>query len=162
MAGESVLVGASYLCRCRVSLGRCNGDRRFSGLVNCDTIYLMKSIPLKFLHAYVLLSILLFGIVQSLKFFEIQAPQWVFSYLNDFLVIPIVLTVCLHGVWLIKKDRDIRLNIFTIFSMVVFYSIYFELYLPSVSDSYTGDAIDIICYFAGGIIFYFLQKIRQL
>src|SRR5690606_2594122 len=102
MAGESVLVGASYLCRCRVSLGRCNGDRRFSGLVNCDTNYLMKSIPLKFLHAYVLLSILLCGIVHSLKFIEIPTAQWVLSYLNDFLVITIVLTACLNRARLIK------------------------------------------------------------
>lgn len=69
-----------------------------------------------------------------------------------------VATLCLHGVWLIKKDKTIRLDIFTILSLVALFSIYFEYYLPKQSYRYTGDIWDVVCYGLGGIIFYLLQK----
>ena len=123
-----------------------------------NTFHLMKSLPLKAMHLYFVLSTLIFAMVQTFKYFEVPSPEWVFSYLNDLLVIPLVLTVCLHGAWFLKRDRNIRLNIFTIFSVVTLYSLYFEVYLPTLSDSYTGDIYDVVCYLAGGIIFYFLQN----
>jgi len=118
----------------------------------------MRGLPLKILHLYFLLTLLTFAGVQTLKYFSIHAPDWVFFYLNDFLTIPIVATFCLHAVWFIKRDRSLRLSFSTIFSLVVMYSVYFEIYLPTVSERYTGDILDIICYFAGGLIFYFLQS----
>jgi hypothetical protein len=69
-----------------------------------------------------------------------------------------VATLCLHGVWLVKKDKAIRLNLFSIFSLVAMYSIYFEYYLPQQSHRYTGDVLDVVCYICGGIVFYLLQK----
>ena len=117
-------------------------------------------LPLKVLHLYVLLSLVVFLCVQSLKYFSVVGPNWIFHHLNDFLAIPIVATVCLHGVWFIKKDRNIRLNIFTILSLVALFSIVFEYYLPQQSYRYTGDIWDVVCYFLGGVVFYFLQKIE--
>ncbi len=114
--------------------------------------------PLKYLHSYVALSLILFLIVQSLKSHSHQSPPWVFHYLNDFLTIPIVATICLHGVWLLKKNNAIRLNLYSILSLVALFSLYFEYYLPKQSDRYTGDIWDVICYFLGGIVFYILQK----
>lgn len=118
----------------------------------------MKKPPLIWLQAYFVLSLLIFGMVQLLKYFSADAPDWVFFYLNDFITIPLVLTVCLYGIRFLKKDRTIRLGVLSISSMVTLYSIYFEFYLPSISDRYTGDMLDVLCYLAGGIIFYFLQK----
>ena len=108
---------------------------------------------------YVLLSFAVFLAVQSLKFFSITGPNWIFHHLNDFLAIPIVAILCLHGVWLIKKDRRIRLNGFTIFSLVALFSLVFEYYLPLQDDRYTGDVWDVVCYGLGGLIFYILQKL---
>lgn len=119
---------------------------------------MIRLLPLKILHFYVLLSLLAFLGVQSLKFFSVGGPTWVFNHLNDFLAIPIIATICLHGVWLIKKDNSIRLNIFTILSLVALYSVFFEYYLPKQSYRYTGDIWDVVCYLAGGIVFYFLQR----
>ncbi|WP_157417805.1 hypothetical protein [Aequorivita capsosiphonis] len=94
-----------------------------------------------------------------MKYFSVSGPNWIFHHLNDFLVIPMVATVCLYGVWIIKKDKSIRLNIFTILSLVALFSIFFEYYLPLQSYRYTGDIWDVVCYFLGGVVFYFLQKI---
>ena len=117
------------------------------------------TLPLRTLHIYIASSLLTFAIVQSLKIFSISAPQWIFSYLNDFLVIPIVATICLHGIWLLKNSKAIRLNGFTIASLVALYSIYFEYYLPQTSPRYTGDIWDVLCYALGGLVFYFLQRL---
>ncbi|MDC8000006.1 hypothetical protein POV26_03080 [Aequorivita todarodis] len=95
-----------------------------------------------------------------MKYFFGIRSNWIFHHLNDFLTIPLVATVCLHGVWLVKKDKSIRLNIFTIFSLVALFSIFFEYYLPQQSHRYTGDIWDVLCYFLGGTAFYLLQKIR--
>lgn len=117
------------------------------------------SMPLKTLHWYVLLSLIIFLVVQISKFLSLAAPNWIFHYLNDFLVIPMVATLGLHAVWLIKKDKSIRLNIFTILSLVILFSVLFEYYLPKQSYQYTADIWDVVCYFMGGIVFYILQKL---
>tara|TARA_R110002012_G_scaffold283304_2_gene473634 strand:- start:92850 stop:93158 length:309 start_codon:yes stop_codon:yes gene_type:complete len=97
--------------------------------------------------------------VQGLKFFSIEGPDWLFYHLNDFLLIPILAIVGLHTVWLLHKDRSIRLNIFTIFSLVLLFAFVFEYYLPKQSYRYTSDLWDVIAYFLGGVVFYLLQKL---
>ncbi|MEM0587083.1 hypothetical protein V0F38_02140 [Aequorivita sp. MCCC 1A16792] len=87
----------------------------------------------------------------------IQA-NWIYHYLNDFLTIPLVAIIGLHGVWFIKKDKTIRLNKFTILSLVIVFAVFFEYYLPKQSYRYTADIWDVFCYFIGGVVFYFLQK----
>lgn len=119
-----------------------------------------RRVPLKTLHVYVLVSVAVFFFVQSLKFFSVPAPDWIFHYLNDFLVIPIVATFGLHVVWLAKKDTSLRINPFTILSLVILYSLFFEFYLPTTSTRYTGDIYDVLCYGLGGIIFYILQYFK--
>ncbi|HLS29519.1 MAG TPA: hypothetical protein VK021_01540 [Flavobacteriaceae bacterium] len=115
---------------------------------------------LKTLHIYVGISLVLFLTVEGMRFFSIAAPNWMFHYLNDFLVIPIVGLICLYVVWWLKKDRTIRLDIFSIATLVVIYSLYFEVYLPKYSERYTADILDVVCYASGGVVFYFLQKMR--
>ena len=121
---------------------------------------MIRRLPLKALHIYVFLSSLLFIGVQSLKFLSVFVPNLIFNHLNDFLLIPMVATISLHGVWMIKKDNSIRLNTFTIFSLVVLFSFVFEYYLPRQSDRYTGDIWDVVCYVMGGMVFYILQKME--
>lgn len=121
---------------------------------------MIRKLPLKMLHLYILLFLVVFLGVQSLKLFSVGAPNWIFHHLNDFLTIPMVATLCLHGVWFVKKDKRIRLSIFTILSLVILFSLIFEYYLPQQSYRYTGDIWDVICYFLGGVVFYFLQKIE--
>lgn len=117
----------------------------------------MKRLTAHLLHVYVFISVVIFFLVQSLILLQIDLPRWVSSYVKDFLVIPIVATISLHGVWWVKKDKTLRLNGFSILSIVILYSIYFEYYLPKTSIRYTADIWDVVCYAIGGIIFYLLQ-----
>jgi hypothetical protein len=121
---------------------------------------MITKLPLKVLHFYILLSVIIFLIIQSLKYVSRIQSNWVFHHLNDFLTIPIVATVCLQGVWLVKKDYSIRITFFTIFSLVILFSVAFEYYLPKQSDRYIADIWDVVCYLLGGIIFYLLQKLE--
>lgn len=120
---------------------------------------MIRRLPLRFLHGYVFLSLLIFLGVQLFKSYDVRNPSWVFHHLNDFLLLPIVGLTSLHAVWIIKKDNTIRLNLFTTLSLVALFSFVFEYYLPLKSYRYTADVWDVVCYFSGGIIFYYLQKI---
>lgn len=112
---------------------------------------------MKLLHLTFFLFVAIFLILQFLLSLDIYLPNWVVFYVNDFLVMPIVLTICLKVVHLIKKDTAIRLSLFTIFSLTTFYAIYFEVYLPKVEPRYTADVLDVVMYVAGSFLFYFLQ-----
>lgn len=116
--------------------------------------------PLKWLHIYAGWSFVIFFIVFGLEKYTQTIPEIVTFYLNDFLIIPMVGLACLHGVWFLKKDYSIRLNVFMIVSLAVLFSVYFEWYLPKVSERYTADFWDVICYAAGGVVFHFLQKLE--
>lgn len=121
----------------------------------------MRIPQLFFLHIYVTLSILIALLVQAALHFSYPVPVWVSSYLKDFLVIPIVATFCLNCVWILKKDKSIRLNLFTIFTLVFIYSFLFEFYFPKKIQFYVSDPWDVVCYASGGIVFYFLQRIEN-
>lgn len=123
---------------------------------------MMRQLPLRILHFYVFFSLVLFAGVQALKSYQVNAPNWVFSYVNDVLVIPMVALLGLHAVWLLKKDYTMTLHWFSIFSLVILYSVVFEYYLPLQSTRYTGDIIDVACYSLGGLIFYGLQRLETL
>lgn len=160
MENESILARSRHLFCFAFGLDGCNVHWRLYCLVNFPAIYMIRRLPLKVLHLYVLLSLVVFLFVQSLKYFSGVRSNWIFHHLNDFLTIPLVATLCLHGAWLIKKDNTIRLNIFTILSLVALFSVAFEYYLPQQSHRYTGDIWDVVCYFLGGVVFYLLQKVE--
>ncbi|WP_139374860.1 hypothetical protein [Salegentibacter holothuriorum] len=71
---------------------------------------------------------------------------------------PIVLSICLLVVQHLKKDKSLRLNITSISSVFLMYTVYFEIILPPIHWRYTADFRDVLLYLAGSIIFYFLQK----
>lgn len=158
MEDKSFLDYKRFLLPFAFYMADCNVNRRIYCFCNLHAFYMIRKLPLRILHLYVCLSLGIFLIVQILKFFSISNPAWVFYYLNDFLVIPMVGTFCLHCVWIIKKDNTIRLDIFTIFSLVALFSIFFEYYLPQQSYRYTEDILDVVCYFMGGVVFFILQK----
>ncbi|MEG9328079.1 hypothetical protein V6B16_09045 [Salinimicrobium catena] len=85
-------------------------------------------------------------------------PWWIRNYLNDLLCMPVVLGICLHLVRFMKNDRTIRISLFTTISLAVFYSLYFEIILPPITERYTADVFDVLLYFTGALLFYFMQK----
>lgn len=134
------------------------GHWRFHRLVNFNSFDMIAKLPLKKLHLYVFISLLIFIGYQLLLQFDVSMHRFLTSYLKDFLCIPIIATFGLHVVWFLKKDKSIRLNAFTLISLVLMYSIYFEYFLPKHSNFYVADWMDVICYSLGGLIFYILQK----
>lgn len=91
-------------------------------------------------------------------FLEIYQPSWLKNYLNDLLCMPIILTICLIGVRFIKKDKTIRISLFSALSLATFYSLYFEVILPLIMERYTADIYDVFLYFSGALLFYWLQE----
>ncbi|MDT0648250.1 hypothetical protein RM545_16270 [Zunongwangia sp. F260] len=114
---------------------------------------------MRILHVSFLIFVLAFLIFEVLKLTQVSLPEWTTSYLNDFLCMPIVLTVCLKAVHHFKKDSSITLSLSLILILTSFYAVYFELVLPQISDRYTADFIDVIVYFSGTFLFYFLQYV---
>ncbi len=90
--------------------------------------------------------------------YNIGLPRIIQFYLNDFLIIPIVLSVCLYVIRELRHDHTYKIPIIYILYICFGYSIFFEYYLPRILSRYTSDFIDVILYFAGGGVFYLLQK----
>lgn|SRR5690606_30498648 len=112
---------------------------------------------MKTLYAFFIFSCLTFFTILTLQYLQTDLPNWIQFYVNDFLCMPVVLTICLTVVHYIKKDFSIRLSLFTVLSLTIIYSVYFEWYLPQVKTRYTADIMDVIMYFSGSLLFYFLQ-----
>lgn len=89
---------------------------------------------------------------------DITLYPWVNNYVNDFLTLPIILSISLFIVRKIKKDPLLTLPITLVLLVASFYSVYFEYYLPKVTTRYTQDPIDVALYFLGGLVYYFINK----
>ena len=116
------------------------------------------SVPgMRTLNVFFYFSILIFFSILILKRFAVFLPPWIYSYVNDFLCMPVVLTIALKVVHWIKKDHSVRLPLLLVLTLTTFYAVYFEYYMPRVETRYTGDWLDVIMYFAGAFTFYLLQ-----
>ncbi|MFT5859198.1 MAG: hypothetical protein ACI865_001298 [Flavobacteriaceae bacterium] len=88
-------------------------------------------------------------------------PDFIHFYLTDLLFVPVMATVALIIVRLIKRNQRIMINPRLVFLQTALISIYFEWYLPrydSSSNVYTADLWDVVMYFSGAILFLLLQK----
>ena len=75
----------------------------------------------------------------------------VHSYLDDLCIIPITLTIGLASYRVVWPDY--RLTKWHIWSVVATFALYFEIYLPSISATYTADFADVIMYALGAFTF---------
>lgn len=112
----------------------------------------------KILFYYFLFSLITGTSVYFLQYFAIRLPNIIRFYLNDFLIIPIVLYCCLIVLKWSRNDPNYKLSLPIILYLCVLYSVLFEFVFPKFMARYTKDFIDIILYFTGGITFYILQK----
>lgn len=117
----------------------------------------MKNTLLK----YVTFSLLLGSFIYFSSLLKIQLPKFVRFYVNDFLIIPIVLYICLQVLKRTKNKLNYRISLPIILYVCLLYSVLFEFVFPNYLARYTKDYLDIFLYFAGGIIFYQLQKIDK-
>ncbi|AUC85098.1 hypothetical protein CW731_07250 [Polaribacter sp. ALD11] len=117
----------------------------------------MKNIGFK----YFIFSLLIGSFVYLASYFNVILPQFIRFYVNDFLIIPIVLFSCLQVLKWSKNDKGYKISLPIILYLCVLYSILFEFIFPNYLARYTKDYIDILLYFAGGMVFYQLQKIDK-
>lgn len=97
------------------------------------------------------------GLIYILQRLGIPLPSIINNYLNDMLSIPLTLFIIL-GVVRTWRGKAYLLSIPMNISVVAYYAIYFEYYLPQHNPRYTADLLDVSCYCLGGILFYFIQK----
>ena len=86
-------------------------------------------------------------------------PEILNNYANDFLCLPLVLGFISFGIRRLKNDNFFRLPLFFVLLMALYYSIYFEYYLPKINVRYTSDWIDVGLYFLGALAFYGYEKL---
>ena len=115
----------------------------------------------KKLSLFCILSFLLGLIIYFLQKLNVPLPKLVNNYVNDFLIIPIVLFICLLFLQRIKKDKSFTLSLGIILYVCFLYSLLFEFIFPKYLARYTSDSFDVLMYFLGGITFFILQKRRK-
>lgn len=100
--------------------------------------------------------------IDLFKRMEIRLPLFFQNYCNDLLVLPLVLWIVL-GVLIQIKGIKARVSWTMMISIAVYYSVFFEWYMPRVHSRYTADGYDVLCYFIGGSLFMAYQsKIKNL
>lgn len=113
------------------------------------------------LRNYVLISFLLGSFIYFASQLNLQLPRFIRFYANDFLIVPIVLYSAL---WILKRTKNnpnYKISIPLIIYICFLYSILFEFIFPNYLARYTKDYTDILLYFAGGFVFYQLQKLEK-
>lgn len=118
-----------------------------------------KSIdPLK--RAYFLLALFIYLTLKLFQALGIVFPDFIQFYLADLLCMPVILTLCLVGVRIIKRVPEFKLTAVMILGMTLFYALFFEWYLPKMNHQYTADYLDAIMYFIGAGIYWGIWEIK--
>ena len=107
---------------------------------------------------YFFFSVLVGSVIYVCEKTEIILPNIIRFYVNDFLIIPIVLTIVLWIVRAVQGNSKGTISILNILYLCVLYAVLFEYWLPKFHNRYTADSIDVLLYFNSGILFYVLQK----
>lgn len=112
----------------------------------------------KILTYYFIVSITIGSFIYVSQKLSVKLPSTINNYVNDFLIIPIVLTVCLFILQKSRNDKSFQISLGVVLYICVLYSILFEFILPKYYVRYTADVLDVVLYFAGGFVFFVLQK----
>lgn len=107
---------------------------------------------------YFLLLSIVYLITRYLKSTNLELPIFIKNHLTDLLCMPIILTLCLVFVRIVKRIPNYVLTPFMIFSMTAFYAVLFEYIAPKSNPNQTGDWIDVLMYGIGGIGYWLVQR----
>lgn len=80
------------------------------------------------------------------------------SYLDDLLVLPIILPFTLSLIRLIYRNKNLLLGLPLIINAIIMFTIVFELILPLYSNEYTRDYFDLLFYSLGGLMYWFYER----
>lgn len=115
--------------------------------------------------SYFLIALAIYLGIQIGHLLDIDMPIFIKNHLADLVCMPIVLCLSL---WLVqrlplhkvagKRRLKTKLSFFTILTIVVFWAVYFEMYLPNQSTRYTSDPLDALCFLIGAASFFSWQQ----
>lgn len=117
-------------------------------------------------HPVFIVCVALFCLNQWLEYQQLYLKP-LNHYLDDVLCMPVVLTFALTAERLyFHNPAFVFAPAYSVVAVVLF-SICFELVLPAFSASYTSDALDVVFYSLGALLFHFtvnepLANTRQL
>lgn len=83
------------------------------------------------------------------------APGWVRSYADDFLCLPLVLSLVLIAHRLVGRTGKISLPVSHGLLAVGVFAVFFEVILPVTGTAAVGDSVDVLMYLAGFLVFQF-------
>lgn len=86
-------------------------------------------------------------------------PALIHYYFTDLLAIPITATLSMWFMRLLLQNRNLLLSRWQVTFIVIWFSVVFEIVLPLFMKRYTGDALDVLMYIAGGLFYW--KMIRQ-
>ncbi|MFI5160177.1 MAG: hypothetical protein ACHQHN_02825 [Sphingobacteriales bacterium] len=77
------------------------------------------------------------------------------GYIDDVFAVPVIASIalCFQRVFIIRSNYYV-LSAGKVAFIVVYLTLVFEVFLPMISKTYTGDWIDAVLYAIGGLFFY--------
>lgn len=103
-------------------------------------------------------SVVIGSSIYTMQKLGVQLPKLINNYVNDFLIVPIVLIPCLYVLRWSRANKSYTIPLGAVLYFCALYSVLFEYLLPKFHVRYTADFIDVGLYFIGGLIFYYLQQ----
>lgn len=104
-----------------------------------------------------IVSAILFSTHQILIFTD-NSFVFLDSYLDDLVVMPIVLTGATVILRIATRNETFNVDLSMIALTFVMYAVIFEFILPRFSAEYTSDYLDILCYGIGAVLYYFFRE----
>lgn len=112
----------------------------------------------KAIYVYFVFSLFLGTTVYFAQKLKLSLPKIINFYLNDFLIIPILLISCLIFLRWSRQNKNYQIPVWIVLYICGLYALLFEYILPKFHPRYTADIIDAVLYFIGGFVFMVLQK----
>lgn len=112
----------------------------------------------KVLPIYFMFSVLIAMCVYVAQKLDFKLPEIIDFYLNDFLIMPILLTISLVILRWSRNNKNYQIPIWVILYICGVYAFLYEYVLPKFNPRYTADIIDVVLYFISGFLFFTLQN----
>lgn len=102
--------------------------------------------------------LVLYSLLYLSKLFQINLGL-ISAYLADLIAIPFIILLLERFMKVLYTDR-FKTNIFHIAITVIAVSVMFEVVLPKYNSHFYADPFDVLCYFSGGIITFFILQFQ--
>lgn len=113
---------------------------------------------MKFRILIFLFFFLLFLLNRYLEFAGVYIP-WIAGYFDDMIVLPLCFSA-FHLIYILFYKYPVThgLPVSWIIGTAIFFSVYFEVFIPLFDHRFTADGMDIIMYFSGTLVYLFFMN----